>query len=325
METRSLRGAIAPALVSGALSMAGCSLQSHQPDGSGTIECTQVQVAPQVPGRVVRLPLQEGAAVRKGELVAQLDTTDYDLRLQEARAVLAQSQAQLDLALAGNRDEDVQRARAQVREAEAAARAAQADLARITQVYERKSATQKQMDDASAQAERAAAALAAAQQMLARLTRGSRQEEIRIARAQADLAKARVAQAEKSVADCAVAAPLDGVVSARSREEGEMAAAGAPLCTISRLDEVWLSIYVPESRLPALRIGASATVRLDGATQSYTGKVTFIASEAEFTPRNVQTRDERAKLVYRVKIALPNVDRRFKPGMPADGFLEKAP
>jgi len=136
-----------------------------------------------------------------------------------------------------------------------------------------------------------------------------------------DLSKARLAQAEKAVADCTVTAPMDGVVTTRSHEEGDVVATGAPLITLSRLDEVWLSVYIPETRLGGIKLGQPAQVQTDGAASRYAGVVTFIASEAEFTPKNVQTPDERTKLVYRVKITLKNPEGIFKPGMPADGYL----
>ena len=316
---------VALALLVGSVLLTGCSLNGRRPDGSGTVECTQVQMASQVAGRILKLPLREGDSVRAGDLVAQLDPRDYELKLQEAKAGLAQAQAQLDLMAAGSRYEDVQRAREQVREAEAVAGAARADSNRIERVYTRDSATKKQMDDAATQAERSDAALNSARLNLAKLLHGNRQEEIRVAQAQVEVARARVAQMEKAVADCAVRSPLDGILTVRSREEGEMVSAGSPIATVSRLDEVWLSVYIPETRLASVVIAQPAVVRVDGDSHSYTGTVTFIASEAEFTPRNVQTRDDRAKLVYRVKITLSNPNRRFKPGMPADGYLEKAP
>ena len=117
----------------------------------------------------------------------------------------------------------------------------------------------------------------------------------------------------------------DGVVTTRDREDGEVVAAAAPLLTVSRLDEVWMSIYVPEDRLGGVKLGQAAAVRIDGSDRRYPGKVTFVSPEAEFTPRNAQTPDERAKLVYRVKITLPNPDGVFKPGMPGDGYLEAGP
>ena len=302
----------------------GCRLNGPKPDGSGTIECTQVLVSPEVAGRIVALPPREGAAIRKGDLVARLDPADHELRREEARAALAHAQAQLDLIVAGSRDEDVQRGRDQLREAEAAAKAAAADRQRLEQAFLRHAVTQKQADDARSLADRMAAAQSAAEQALVRLLRGNRQEEVRMAQAVADQARARLAQIEKTIADCTVVAPTNGVVTIRAREEGEFVGAGAPLITISRLDEVWLSIYVPEARLGFVKLGQPAHVRIDGDPRAYEGVVTFIASEAEFTPRNVQTPDERTKLVYRVKITLPNPNGTFKPGMPADGYLDAA-
>lgn len=307
-----------------AILLAGCGFRRDLPDGSGTIECVQVQVAPLVGGRLLSFPPREGAVLRKGDVIARLDPADYELKRNEARAALVAAQAQWDLMLAGSRDEDIRRAQEQVREAEAAARAAAADLQRIRNVYEKKSATQKQMDDAQAAADRTAAARSAAEQVLARVLRGNRDEEIQAAQGMMDAARARLAQAEKSIADCLVTAPLDGVVTTRVREDGEVVAAGSVLLILSRLDEVWLSLYIPEGRLGQVQLGQPAWIGIDGDTRRFEGKVTFVSPEAEFTPRNVQTPNERAKLVYRLKITLPNPDGIFKPGMPADGYLRQA-
>jgi HlyD family secretion protein len=302
---------------------AGCRWQSAKPDGSGTVDCTQVQVSAQVAGRVLELPPQEGDAVKKGALVARLDARDYELKRDETRAALQSAQAQFDLLKAGARSEDIERAREAVHEARAAATAAAADKKRIEVVFAQGSATQKQIDDARAGAERTAAALAGAEQNLMRLERGNRPEEIRIAEAQVEFAKAKLASAEKAVADCTIVAPLDGTVTTRSREPGEWVTPGAPLVTLSRLDEVWLAIYIPEDLLGRVKLRQKASVKLDGSDQRYEGIVTFIAPEAEFTPKNAQTPDERAKLVYRVKVTLKNLNGIFKPGLPADAFLEK--
>ena len=281
----------------------------------------QVRAAAEVAGRVTALHFSEGDHVARGQALGEIDPVGYQLHRDEAAAALAQAQAQLDLMLAGSRDEDILRARAQVREAKALADASAADARRMAEVFEKGSVTPKQRDDAASAAERASAAQAAAEQQLAHLVRGNRQEEIRGAQATLDLAKARLAQAEKAVHDCAVVAPLDGVITTKSAEAGEVLATGTPLATISRLDEVWLSLYIPEHVLGRVKLGQKATVVIDGDTTRYEGTVTFVSSEAEFTPRNVQTPDERVKLVYRVKVTLPNPKGIFKPGMPADGYL----
>ncbi len=271
---------------------------------------------------MLQLPPREGARLKKGDLVAQIDTSDFVLKRDEARAVIAQAQAQLDLLLAGSRADDIQRAREQVREAQVIAKGAVTDLERLKPVYERKSATQKQLDDAQTFVDRTAAAVAVAEQNVQRLVNGNRQEEIRVAQTQVDLAKTRLAQVEKNISDCTVFAPMDGIVTTRSREDGEVVGAGTTLITLSRLDEVWLSVYIPETRLGKVKLGHSARVKIDGEAREYKGTITFVSPEAEFTPRNAQTPDERAKLVYRVKITLPNPEGVFKPGMPADGFLD---
>ena len=301
---------------------AGCGWQGRQPEASGTIECTEVAVSPEVAGRIVELPVSEGDLLTNGALVARLDETPYRLRVDEVRAALAQAQAQLDLALAGSRDEDIQRARDQAHEAQSAAWAATQDLRRVAQVFEAGSATPKQLDDARSLAERTTAALSAAEQQLAKLVRGSRQEEIRAAQAVVEQARARLAQAEKALADCRVRAPMDGVVTVKSAEAGEYVGSGAVLVRQSRLDEVWVAVYVPEGRLADVKLGRTAEVRVDGHAGAFTGKVTYVAQEAEFTPKNIQTRDERAKLMYRIKVTLPNPAGVFKPGMPVDVYLE---
>jgi HlyD family secretion protein len=304
------------------LLLPGCNGAGPKPDGSGTIECVQIEVAPEVGGRIVELGVEEGAAVRHGDAVARIDATSHELRRDDAAAALAYVQAQLDLLAAGARDEDIERAREQAREAEALAGVSQADLGRVESLFGTGTASQKQLDDARAQAERTGAALAAARQVVAKLERGSRKEELDVARALVQQAEAKLALAEKAVSDCAVRSPADGTVTTLSREVGELVTAGAPIATVSRLDTVWLSIFVPGDRLAGVSLGQRAQVRVDGDERLYDGTVTFISPEAEFTPRDVQTPEERAKLVYRVKISLPNPDGLFKSGMAADGYLE---
>ena len=304
-----------------ALALAGCRFRGQEPDGSGTIECTQVQVAAKVGGRLLRLPPQEGAAVTRGVVVAEIDPTDYRLRRDEAAALLGQAEAQCNLVRAGSRAEDIRRAEEEVRGAQAVADGAASERKRVDDLHARGSMTDKQFDDARAQADRTAAALAAAQQNLARLRAGSRPEEIRLAETQVEVARARQAQVEQALKDCTLLAPTNGVVTTRSHEPGEMTPPGATLLTLSLLDDVWLSVYIAETRLGKVRLGQPAQVSIDGDKRRFQGRVTFLSPEAEFTPKDVQTSEQRAKLVYRVKISLPNEERIFKPGMPADAWF----
>jgi HlyD family secretion protein len=312
------------AVLVGAAVITGCE-RRVRPDGSGTIEATQVDVAPEVAGRLVEVPVSEGSPVQAGDVVARIDASDYELQRDRARGEREQARAQVDLVAAGARSEDVEATRAHVRSAQAAFDLAEANRTRIEALVSSGAATARQGDEARTASEQAAASLDAAQETLAKMLRGSREEEVRAAQARLDQATAALELADRAVADCAVTAPIEGVVTTRIRDVGEFVTVGAPIVTISRLDQVWLSIYVPEARLSEVKFGASAYVKVDGDPATYEGTVDFISPEAEFTPRDVQTADERAKLVYRVKIALPNPDGVFKPGMPADGYLGARP
>jgi HlyD family secretion protein len=116
--------------------------------------------------------------------------------------------------------------------------------------------------------------------------------------------------------------PLSGVVLSKAAEVGEFILAGAPVVTVASMDTVWLRAYIPEAHLGSVKLGQPVQVTTDTyAGKVYEGRVTFIASEAEFTPKNVQTEEQRVKLVYRIKVDVPNPDMELKPGMPAEAFI----
>jgi HlyD family secretion protein len=187
-------------------------------------------------------------------------------------------------------------------------------------LLDRGSGTTKARDDARARKEMAAEKLAAMNQSLARMRAGSREEEKDAARASVAAGDARIAQIEQQLKDAVITSPISGVVTEKVAEAGELLAAGAPIGEITNLQDAWLTVYLPEADLARIRYGQAAEVVTDGG-QTGQGKVSFIASQAEFTPKNVQTKDERVKLVFKVKIALENADGLFKPGMPAEARL----
>jgi HlyD family secretion protein len=161
----------------------------------------------------------------------------------------------------------------------------------------------------------------AAKEGLLRLQRGSRPEEIAAARARVAAADAQIAVLEKSVADARVVAPLSGVVTQKLVDAGEIVARGTPLVVVTDLDHAWANLFVPEPMVPRIRLGQSATVRTDAGGPGLPGTVTFVSPKAEFTPRNVQTAEERSKLVYRIKVSVDNREGILKPGMPVDAEL----
>lgn len=284
---------------------------------SGHVEATEVRLSTKVPGRLRSLAVREGDAVSPGQELARIDTTDLELARRQAAAERAQAAAELRLRRAGARDEDIAELEAQLRGVEADLLGAQRDLDRMAGLLESGSGTEKMRDDARTRRDVLAARRDALGQALARLRAGSREEEKDAAAARLRAAEARLALLDQQVEDATLRAPLAAVVSERIAEPGELLQAGAPLLVLTNLAEPWLTVYVGALDLPRLRLGQEAEVATDDG-QSRGARVTYIASRAEFTPKNVQTRDERIKLVYRVKLALPNQDGLFKPGMPAE-------
>jgi HlyD family secretion protein len=290
---------------------------------SGHVEATEVTVSSKVPGRLERLSVDEGTLVRAGQEIAQLETTDTRLALDAASAERAQADAQLRLLLAGSRIEDVREAAAQLARAEADLAGAQQDLDRMEGLLAAGSGTTKARDDARTRRDVARAAQDAARERLARLRAGSRPEEIQAARARLAAADARIAQLEQQLKDALITSPLAGVVTEKLAEAGELLARGTGIVVVSDLPNAWLNAYVPEPELERLRLGQDVQVVTDGGERRH-GRLSFVASRAEFTPKNVQTRDERVKLVYRIKVALDNADGLFKPGMPSTAHLAPA-
>lgn len=307
------------------LAVAGCGARrdANLIVAAGHVEATEVRVATKVGGTVAALEAQEGDRVAAGACIARIDTVDLALTRRAARAERDLADANLRLRLAGSRREDVAEAAAAVVKAESDFATAEKDLIRFQGLQDAGSGTERSLDDARNRRESATAALEVARQRLRRLRAGFRVEEIDAARAQAAAAAARVAQLDQQIIDAVIVSPVAGTLTARPVEQGELLGPGAVVAVVTDLDHAWLTAWVPEPDLGRLQLGQEADVVTDGGERR-TGRVTFLAAQAEFTPRNVQTRDERVKLVYKVKITLDNGDGLFKPGMPAEARLHTA-
>ena len=289
---------------------------------SGTVECTEVNVAAKIPGIIQTVTPQEGDRIDSGTVVAGIDHSDLDWQLAQAQAGLDAAQANFQLALNGARVEDVNQAEAAVRQAQVQVSAGRTDLERIRQLASEGTVTQKQLDDAETRVQTATAALEIAQASHARLVAGTRTEQIAARRAAVRQAEARISSIEQRIQDCTVRAPLSGTVTHRLSEPGEMAAMGTGLVTISALNRAWLKVYLNEVDIGRIQLGQQVNVFLDAAPeQARHGVVTFISPTAEFTPKNVQTPEDRVKLVFGVKVTLDNADGAFKPGLPADAVF----
>lgn len=399
---------------------------------SGFIEAEELQIAPELGGRVAELLVEEGDDVEAGQLLARLDRTLLDAQIESARAKVDVAEAELSQVKAGARperirqaeaglaqaeaardgahqawqdaaairdnpqelDAQIARARAEVEAAEAAlaqatalkdaaeiahdsfwdareaiedaqeqwkeipeplrpakpelkaqldfhliptnywkawvgvntakarlegARAALADLLAMRRNPQDLEA---QVDAARAQYESAKAGVLQAQAQLDGLRAGATEEQIAAAEAQVQQAQAALETLLREREKLSIAAPVGGLVLELSIHEGELAAPGGTMLTLGDLDEVTLTVYVPEDKLGQVKVGQKVEVQVDSfPDRTFTGQVVAIASEAEFTPRNVQTKEERVNMVFAVDVRLPNPDHALKPGVPADATI----
>lgn len=364
---------------------------------SGTIEATQSDVAPKVLGRLIALRVQDGDAVKKGQVVAVLERVEPAYNLEQARANVAAAQAQvraasaaydlqaqtyqIDLVQAGSgvriatsrlgqagenlgmqiptSELAIDQARAQLLAAQANHRHATIDLARAKSLVSTGDAPQQSLDDASDAYAAASAQLKAAQDALALAQATQRNVEVRrldvassrsqerqslatlqsaeadrelvaqrhaqLLAAQGQLAQAKGALgiAQDQVRETTLVAPYDGFVISHNFEVGDLVQPAAAVMTIGDLVHPYVYVFVSESDLPHVKLGTLADVKIDGLpNRSFVGKVTEISNTAEFTPENVQTKEERVDyLVFRIKIQFTDTTGSLKPGLPADAII----
>lgn len=291
--------------------------------GSGIVEVTEVDVSFQVPGTIAELLVDEGNLVGRGQLLARLDEREYAMLAGRAHAACDATESRLALLVKGPRGEEINQALAAAEAARSDLALAETEFARATALREDGVLSQAEFDRirnarAAAVARRDQTALA-----LTMLKEGTRTEEIEEARALAREAAKAVEVADLNLARCRLEAPIGGRVLSKNFEAGETVQPGMGVFTLGDLDRPWVNIYVSETDLGRVRLGDQASVTIDAFPEEpFPGSVTFIAEKAEFTPKNIQTQQERVKLVYRVKVALENRDQALKPGMPADVVLE---
>lgn len=308
---------------------------------SGFIEAKEVSVSPEIGGRITFIGAEEGDRVQAAATLVRVDDALVKAQLKQAEAAVAVAQAGLQQATVARDGAkrvldnalDIQK---NPQELEAKVIAAQGELElaenslkfydlrqwswdrRIAEI--RRDVAQKNLDNLlaiksdpqqiNAEVDRARSALETAEASLA------------VVKAQIDQAQAAVETVKAQLAKTATNAPVSGVIARRNAEVGEVTAAGAPVLVISQLDEVTLTVYVPELQLGLVKLGQTAAISIDSYPgQVFSGKVIYISPQAQFTPKNIQIKEERTKTVYAVKIKLANADQKLKGGMPADAVI----
>ena len=304
---------------------------------SGTIEVTEVVLSFKIAGRLQERLVDEGERVIAGQLVARLDRTDQELAVRQARARVAYAAAVLDELEHGSRAQEIadaeaelQRAKAGVKTTLAQLEQARADEERYKALYSRGVVSARTYETihtayetALSAYDEAKARVASARERLSLRREGPRAEEIAQAQAQLDVDQETLAQARQQLAYTDLIAPVDGVVLSKAAEPGEYLTQGSPVVTVGNLDRVWLRAYVNETDLGRIRLNVPVSVTTDTYPgKRYEGRISFISDSAEFTPKSVQTFEERVKLMYRIKVDLANPDHELKPGMPADAHID---
>jgi HlyD family secretion protein len=289
---------------------------------SGNIEATEADVGFRVSGRIVKRYIEEGDWVEKGKVLARLDDEDLRNRLDLARATLVSAQARLDKLLAGSRPEEIREAEAAVNQARFDSDNRQNQYERMKLLYEKRVIPKETYDNSETALKVARSTLERATQNYLLVKEGPRKEDIDDARAQVEQAKASLKLAETQLSYTVIYAPFSGVLLVKSAEVGEVVNPGTPVLTLADIENVWLKAYISETDLGKIKWGQEVMVTTDLRPQKeYRGRISFISSQAEFTPKSIQTEKERVTLVYRIKVDISNANHELKPGMPADGKI----
>ena len=307
--------------------LAACSGgESDSVVATGTLEIVEVDVAPLAPGRVVQMRVRDGDSVRAGDTLATLTEPT-------SQAVIGQSQAQLEASRATLSEVENGPRTPEIRQAEAELKAATAEATRTTRDLERaqllaRSGTipLQQRDAAEAAAKQALARRDAARQSLMLLRQGTRPERIAGAKAQVAGARAGLSGAVASVADLTLVAPVSGIVLSRNAEPGEILGTGESAVTLGEVKRPWVRVYVNARDLPRISVGRQARGVVDGLpNRTFNGRVVAINTKAEFTPRVALTEEERADLMFGVKVEFPDSTGTLKAGLPITVTILKNP
>lgn len=327
-----LRGGAVPALAT-ALALAllpACNRSGAGRNGelvlSGNLEVNDAQLGFKAAGRVVERAVSEGDRVTAGQLVARLDDAEQQAQLAVRRAELAAAEAALAELEAGSRPQEIAAVAAALRSAEAERDRVRLDFTRQQELRAKEVISDRDFEAMQAQLQAAEARAAEAAERLKLVQEGPRAETIRQSRARVEQARAAITLAATLLENTRLVSPLTGTVLSHNIEPGEFVSAGTPVITAADTAHVWVRAYLNQPDLGRVRHGQKVVVRTDSFPgRDFEGTVGFIASEAEFTPKTVQTPKERVKLVFRLKIDVANPKDELKPGMPADVILPATP
>ncbi|TYO93314.1 HlyD family secretion protein [Desulfallas thermosapovorans] len=285
---------------------------------TGTIEATTVELNAKMSGTVARLLVDTGDTVSAGQLVAELSRSDLAAQRERDALGVLKAEAQLADLQSGAREQEKKEAMAGVEIARVNLEKANTDLARIEALFQGGAVPEADYDKARTSAELAKNQLAAAEARLNLLESGSRPQQIKAAQAEVERSKAVLKASDAMLEDLKVYSPIAGVVLSGNYEQGEYVQMGASLATVADLNDLWIKVYIPTVDLPHIKLDQPVQFTVSGMDKVFEGVVQEIATEGEFTPKTIQTQQERANVVFAVKIKISDAGGVLKPGMPAD-------
>lgn len=290
---------------------------------SGTIEATDVYVRTEVPGIILDYKLKEGDRVEQGDLICRLDSEKLEIQLQQARAKQKELQYRLELIRKGARVEEKERAKSSLEKALSNLKDSERDYERAKELLKDEALPPAELDKAKLRVEVNQRLVEIAQKEYEIIQQGSRPEEIKMAEAALEGVKQQVAFIQAQLADTLIHSPRRGIIAEKLAEQGEFLPAGGLVAKIIDVDNLWLMVYLTEIEFGKIKLGDQVKVTVDAYPEhEFTGRIIYLSPEAEFTPKNIQTREERVKLVFGVKVGLEDASGLLKPGMPADAVLE---
>jgi HlyD family secretion protein len=316
-----LIGIVAAAAVAAVLLFGGFWKESD--DGtillSGNVEVTKVDTGFKISGRVVELLTDEGYGVEKGQKLAVLESAELRNMVAQSRASVSEAVTKLTELRAGSRPQEIAYAAANMKAAEAELVKAKKDFERAERLFKQDAIAVSQLDAYRSAYDSRVEQVKAAQEQLSLLKEGPRKEVIKAAEDRERQAAAALGVIEERFGDTVLYAPVSGVVLKKNIELGEVVQPGTPVFTIGEVEDPWIKVYVKSEKIGLVKLGQKADVSVDSYKgKIYEGVVSYISDQTEFTPKTVQTQEERVKLVFGVKVRVKNINQELKPGMPAD-------
>lgn len=290
---------------------------------TGAIEGTEVNLCAKNSGAIETLAINEGDAVKRGQLVAELSRNDLAAQRDQYAVAVAEAQAGLDDLASGARAQEIAQPQANLNIARINCDKATDDLARRQQLYQQGAVSREELNQYQVAADLAKNQLESAKAALSLLQAGNRPGAIAAARDEVGRNQAALQVAQAMLDDLKVVSPINGAVLTKNYEQGEFVQMGAPIATLIDLNDLWIRVYISTDQLPGVRLGQKVSFTVSGLNKILTGTVEEIRSQGEFTLKTIQTEDERANVVFGVKIRIDSEGGVLKPGMPADVTFDR--